>query len=162
MLLHEQLRQAREEAGLSQARLSELTGLSRNQIVRAESGENITLDTLRKIVVCLPLDELTLLERVKIKVDYLNPAEKMFFGIGETMAYMLQAMGTALKLAAAAKGVLVLARKAEAEAMGEEEQRLSPEADVLVDRIEKWMTTVQGMQDQLFGPPPPPPTPPTP
>ena len=65
--------------GLSQ--LAALTGLSRNQIVRAEAGENITLDTLRRIMVHLPLEEVTLLERVKMKVDYLNPAEKMFFGI---------------------------------------------------------------------------------
>ncbi|HYC91365.1 MAG TPA: helix-turn-helix transcriptional regulator, partial [Thermoanaerobaculia bacterium] len=45
-LLHEELRRAREKAGLSQQALADLAGIPRNQIVRAERGENITVDTL--------------------------------------------------------------------------------------------------------------------
>jgi transcriptional regulator with XRE-family HTH domain len=54
MLTHDQLRLAREQTGLSQAKLAALTGISRNQIVRAEAGENITLDTLRRATRTIP------------------------------------------------------------------------------------------------------------
>ena len=113
MLIHDQLRLAREQTGLSQAKLAALTGLSRNQIVRAEAGENITLDTLRRIMVHLPLQEVTLLERVKIKVDYLNPAEKMFFGLGETLPLLIRATLTVMNLAMVAKTEMAMAQVAE-------------------------------------------------
>jgi len=55
MLLHEELGQAREKLGITQAELGARAGITRDQVVRAEKGENITLDTLRKDVVHLPL-----------------------------------------------------------------------------------------------------------
>ena len=76
MLIHDQLRLAREQIGLSQAKLAALTGLSRNQIVRAEAGENITLDTLRRIMVHLPLEEVTLLERVRSRWTTSTPPRR--------------------------------------------------------------------------------------
>ncbi|HUP63304.1 MAG TPA: helix-turn-helix transcriptional regulator [Thermoanaerobaculia bacterium] len=72
MELHEELRKAREAAGLTQSELAKRAEIPRNQIVRAEKGENITLDTLRRIVVHLPaVTQLTLLEGVHlIPVSY--------------------------------------------------------------------------------------------
>ena len=151
MLIHQQLRQAREEAGLSQAALAAMTGLSRNQIVRAETGENITLETLRKIVTHLPIDELTLMERVKIKMDYLNPAEKMFFGIGETLAHLMEATQSALTLAVASRGVLALARIAEAQAMGEEPEP-DTDTETLLENVTTSIRNAETLRRAMFDP----------
>ena len=91
-MLHEQLRRAREQAGLSQARLAALAGIPRNQIVRAEKGDNITLDTLRKIAAHLPITELTLLDRVKLTTDTLPIHEKIYLGAMETLEQQLRSV----------------------------------------------------------------------
>jgi hypothetical protein len=64
-------------------------------------------------MVHLPLEEVTLLERVKIKADYLNPAEKMFFGIGETLPLLIRATLTVMNLAMVAKAEMAMAQVAE-------------------------------------------------
>jgi DNA-binding XRE family transcriptional regulator len=147
MLMHDQLRLAREQVGLSQAKLAALTGLSRNQIVRAEAGENITLDTLRRIMVHLPLEEVTLLERVKMKVDYLNPAEKMFFGIGETLPLLIRATLTVMNLAMVAKAEMAMAQVAEGRTMDEKEQGEDARLVALLQRMESALV----MMDVLRG-----------
>ncbi|HEU4888033.1 MAG TPA: helix-turn-helix transcriptional regulator [Thermoanaerobaculia bacterium] len=53
-MLHEQIREARLKAGLSQVKLAELAGIQRSLIQNLEDGRNVTLDTLRKIVPHLP------------------------------------------------------------------------------------------------------------
>jgi transcriptional regulator with XRE-family HTH domain len=85
MTLHDELRRAREQAGLNQTQLAALTGIPRNQVARAERGENITLDTLRKLVLHLPICELSLLETVKLTVDSFPEPEKLLSGTVETV-----------------------------------------------------------------------------
>jgi DNA-binding XRE family transcriptional regulator len=150
MLIHDQLRLAREKTGLSQAKLAALTGLSRNQIVRAEAGENITLDTLRRIMVHLPLEEVTLLERVKMKVDYLNPAEKMFFGIGETLPLLIRATLTVMNLAMVAKTEMAMAQVAEGRTMDQKEQAGDTNLDVLLAQIAVSLGAVEMMRKELY------------
>jgi transcriptional regulator with XRE-family HTH domain len=147
MLMHQQLKQARERAGLSQAKLGALTGLSRNQIVRAEAGENITIDTLRRILVHLPIDEVTLLERVRVKVDYLNPAEKMFFGLGEILSHLVQATLSTMSLAMVAKDEMFMARDAEGREIDEKEQADDARLVALLQRMESALL----MMDVLRG-----------
>jgi transcriptional regulator with XRE-family HTH domain len=147
MLMHDQLKQARERAGLSQAKLAALTGLSRNQIVRAEAGENITIDTLRRILVHLPIDEVTLLERVRVKVDYLNPAEKMFFGLGEILSHLVQATLSTMSLAMVAKDEMFMARDAEGREIDEKEQADDARLVALLQRMESALV----MMDVLRG-----------
>lgn len=53
-MLHEQVREARIEAGLTQVKLAQLAGVPRSQLRKFEEGGNITLTTLRKIVSQLP------------------------------------------------------------------------------------------------------------
>jgi transcriptional regulator with XRE-family HTH domain len=77
-LLHEELRKGREKAGLSQKALANLAGIPRNQVVRAERGENITVDTLRKIVAHLPLTELSLLDTKGFRIDIVAEPEKLY------------------------------------------------------------------------------------
>jgi transcriptional regulator with XRE-family HTH domain len=151
MLVHEQLREAREAAGLTQSALAALTGLARNQIVRAEAGENITLDTLRRIMVHLPLEEVTLLERVRIKVDYLNPAEKMFIGIGETLNHLFYATLSGLRLAKVAKEEMAMAQAAEGREPDEKEMAEDAELDVFLERMRNSLLAVDDLYKELYG-----------
>jgi len=150
MLMHDQLKQARERAGLSQAKLAALTGLSRNQIVRAEAGENITIDTLRRILVHLPIDEVTLLERVRIKVDYLNPAEKMFFGLGEIMSHLVQATLSTMSLAMVAKDEMIMARDAEGREIDEKERADDAKLTAFLQRMELALVMIDQLRGVLY------------
>ena len=150
MLMHDQLKQARERAGLSQAKLAALTGLSRNQIVRAEAGENITIDTLRRILVHLPIDEVTLLERVRIKVDYLNPAEKMFFGLGEVMSHLVQATLSTMSLAMVAKDEMIMARDAEGREIDEKDRADDAKLTAFLQRMELALVMIDQLRGVLY------------
>jgi transcriptional regulator with XRE-family HTH domain len=96
-MLHEELRRAREEIGYTQAELAALAGIPRNQIARAEKGENITLDTLRKIVVHLPVTELNLLDTVKLSTDTLPIHDKIYVGAMNTLHNVLKGLSAALE-----------------------------------------------------------------
>jgi transcriptional regulator with XRE-family HTH domain len=54
MLLHEAVTKARKDLGLTRKKLAELAGIQRKQLATLESGGNITLATLRKVLVHLP------------------------------------------------------------------------------------------------------------
>ena len=53
-MLQDQIRQAREEHGYSQAQLARLAGLPRERVRQLESGGNVTLETFQKIIAQLP------------------------------------------------------------------------------------------------------------
>ena len=95
-MLHEELRAARLKAGLSQEALAKAAGIPRNQVARAERGENITVDTLRKIAVQLPVDQLTLIDMKSMIVDVLPEAEQLFQEAVQTVMHLTQAMRVAL------------------------------------------------------------------
>ena len=60
-MLHEQVREARIERGLSQVRLATLAKVPRSQLRKFENGEGVTLTTFLKIIAQLPnLERLTL------------------------------------------------------------------------------------------------------
>lgn len=113
MLLHEELRRAREEAGWTQSELAARVGIPRNQIVRAEKGDNITIDTLRKIAAHLPVETLTLMEKVKLSMDVFPEAEKVYYGAMGTVMHINQALGAALQMAMGARVALMAARSQE-------------------------------------------------
>lgn len=112
MHLHEELRSAREAAGLTQGELAARAGIPRNQVVRAEKGENITLDTLRKIAAFLPIQSLTLLEKLKLEFDYIPEPEKLYFGALSNVTHALQALRAAIEVAMAARQALAAAHRA--------------------------------------------------
>jgi transcriptional regulator with XRE-family HTH domain len=113
MLLHEELRAAREAAGLTQSELAKQAGIPRNQVVRAEKGENITIDTLRKIAAFLPLENLTLLEKLKLDFDYIPQPEKLYLGALTNVSQALEALRSAIGVAMAARLALATARRAD-------------------------------------------------
>jgi len=53
-MLHDEVRQARIDAGLSVMQVAELAGVPRKRIYELERGANVTLETLRRIVAVIP------------------------------------------------------------------------------------------------------------
>lgn len=92
MLLHEAVKKARKELGLSQDKLSELAGIQRRQLATLEAGGNVTLATLRKILAQLPNLETFTLDTVTATVARdVPPAEA-----AQSVQSALRLMGTAL------------------------------------------------------------------
>ncbi len=94
-MLHDELRKAREAAGLSQAELASRAGIPRNQVVRAEKGANVTLDTLRKLVVQLPIDSLTLVDTVQLSVRPIPEPDQLYYGAVEIVDKLTEALDVA-------------------------------------------------------------------
>lgn len=82
-------------------------------MVRAEKGENITLDTLRKIAAYLPLENLTLLEKLKLDFDYIPEPQKLYLGALSNISHALEALRSAVEVAKAARMALAAARRAD-------------------------------------------------
>jgi predicted transcriptional regulator len=92
MLLHEAVKKARKELGLSQDKLSELAGIQRRQLATLEAGGNVTLATLRKVLAQLPNLETFRLDTVTATVTRdVPPAE-----VAQSVQQALRLMGTAL------------------------------------------------------------------
>jgi len=53
-MIHDEVKQARIEAGLSQVELARRAGVQRKQVQAIESGANVTLETIRQILPSLP------------------------------------------------------------------------------------------------------------
>jgi transcriptional regulator with XRE-family HTH domain len=100
MELHEEIRRARKDLGLSQDRLAELCGIQRRQLSILERGGNVTLNTLRKVIAFLPnLQEFTF-EQVRMKPSYIDypPFEWSLFYLNlHNFQKTLQDVSTALK-----------------------------------------------------------------
>lgn len=61
MIMHHAIRQARLDQGLSQVQLAKLAGVTRESVRSLEGGENVTIETVEKVITHLPkLTELTL------------------------------------------------------------------------------------------------------
>ena len=54
MELNDAVKKARKELGLSQQKLAEMAGIQRRQLATLESGGNVTLATVRKVIAQLP------------------------------------------------------------------------------------------------------------
>lgn len=110
-LLHHELRRARERAGLSQQALARLAGIPRNQIARAERGENITIETLRKIATFLPVTDLTLIDTKGLRVDVIPEPEKLFIGALENVMRLADALQRAIEHALDARDAVIVASR---------------------------------------------------
>ena len=136
-MLHDELRRGREAAGLSQTQLAVLAGIPRNQVARAERGENITIDTLRKIVVHLPIQVLPLIEKVNLSVDFYPQPEKVFDATVVTVQKLAEAMLAAIQASLDAQVALGKARQAEPLPMMDGEPAADIDPGLLLRRLEK-------------------------
>ena len=98
--LHEEIRRARKDLGLSQGQLAELCGLQRRQISTLERGGNVTLSTLRKVIGFLPNLQEFAFEQVRMKPLYIDlpPFEwQLFYANMHTLHETLDGVKTAVK-----------------------------------------------------------------
>ena len=92
----DEIRQARRDAKLSQSELARRAGVPRSQLVRLEQGENVTIDTLKRVLGVLPhLKQITLLPGATamaagIDVDEVRAAAQE---LHESSARLLRAIG---------------------------------------------------------------------
>jgi transcriptional regulator with XRE-family HTH domain len=135
--LHVELRRAREKAGLSQQALADRAGIPRNQVVRAERGENITVDTLRKLAAHLPVTELTLLETKSFRVDIIPEPEKLFLASLENVLRLNDALRAAIDLAMEARAAAEAARRATPPLPGEEQRSADIDPFLLLRNLQR-------------------------
>jgi transcriptional regulator with XRE-family HTH domain len=62
-MIHLQVIAARQNRSISQRQLAILAGIPRSQLMRLESGENVTLETLQRVLTQLPELELQLMPK---------------------------------------------------------------------------------------------------
>jgi transcriptional regulator with XRE-family HTH domain len=74
-MLHSEIRQARIEQGLSQSELARRAGIPRDRLRQFENGENITIDTLMKILAQLPNLETVTLGAVRARTKAVDLTE---------------------------------------------------------------------------------------
>jgi transcriptional regulator with XRE-family HTH domain len=98
--LHDEIRRARKDLGLSQSQLSALCGVQRRQLSTLERGGNVTLNTLRKVIGFLPNLEDFTFEQVRMKPTYIDlpPFEwQVFYANMLALHDTLDGVKTALK-----------------------------------------------------------------
>ena len=71
-MLHDDVRQARIDHGLSQLKLARQAGIPRSQLVKFENGGNVTLETLRKILSQLPKLRSIRIEAVELQLEQVD------------------------------------------------------------------------------------------
>ena len=135
--LHDELRRAREKAGLSQQALADRAGIPRNQVVRAERGENITVDTLRKLAAQLPVTELTLIDTKGFRVDVIPEPEKLFLASLEKVMRLNEALRGAIDLALEARTAVEAARRATPLLPGEEQRSADIDPLLLLRNLQR-------------------------
>jgi transcriptional regulator with XRE-family HTH domain len=74
-MIHDEVRQARIEAGLSVMQVAELAGVPRKRVYELERGANVTLETLRRIVAVIPGLTHVTLGGMKIATTNVNEEE---------------------------------------------------------------------------------------
>lgn len=94
MLLHEAVRKARQDLGMTQKQLADLAGVQRKQLGTLEKGGNVTLSTLRKILSQLPNLETFSLDAVTATVRRQVPAAEKAKAVESAMNLMLGAVQT--------------------------------------------------------------------
>jgi len=101
MELHEEIRRARKDLGLSQEKLAELCGIQRRQLSILERGGNVTINTLRKVIAFLPnLQDFTF-EQVRMKPTYVDypPFEwDRFYANMSSLQKTLEEVNAAVKI----------------------------------------------------------------
>ena len=100
MLLHEAVRKARKDLGLSQQKLADAAGIQRRQLATLEQGGNVTLATVRKVLGQLPNLETFTLDTIKVQIseaDSRSIANAMFGRSLEMLGFTLRNIGARMQ-----------------------------------------------------------------
>ena len=122
---------------MSQQALADLAGIPRNQVVRAEKGENITVDTLRKIAIHLPLTELTLMDTKGFRVDIIAEPERLFMAALENVMRQATALRGAINLAMETRRAMETARRATPPLPGEDQLPADVDPILILRHLER-------------------------
>jgi len=94
-MLHEDIKQARLAAGLTVSQVSRLANIPRKQVYALENGENVTLDTVRRIASVIPgLQRATLggMDVVMSNID-VDEARLAALGLFDVAKRLMAALG---------------------------------------------------------------------
>ena len=94
-MIHDDIREARIAAGLSQSECARRAGIPRKQIMALENGANVTLETLRRVIPVLPnLKRVTLggIEIVTANAD-LDEARRAALDLFDVAKRLIAALG---------------------------------------------------------------------
>jgi transcriptional regulator with XRE-family HTH domain len=95
-MLHDDIKRGRMAAGLSVAEVARASGLPRQRVYSLERGENVTIDTIRRIVSVIPNLRVTLgepePERATASID-LDAARRAAFGLFDVATQLIRALG---------------------------------------------------------------------
>jgi len=94
-MLHEDIKRARMAAGLSVAEVARTAGLPRQRVYSLERGENVTVDTIRRIVAAIPGLRVTLGEpepEPANNID-LDAARRAAFSLFDVATQLIRALG---------------------------------------------------------------------
>lgn len=94
-MLHDEVKQARLAAGLSQMELARRAGVQRKQVQQLESGANVTLETIRQILPALPNLRRVTLGGLAIEVANadLEEARRAAWAMYDEMKRLIAALG---------------------------------------------------------------------
>jgi len=106
-MLHDDFREARIAAGLSQSELARRAGVPRKQVRALESGANVTVETLRRIVPALPDLKHVTLGGIEIGVENadLDAAREAALDLFDVAKRLMAALGAVPRSAAPRSGV---------------------------------------------------------
>lgn len=93
-MLHEEIKRARLAAGLSVSEVARLSGLPRQRVYSLEHGENVTVDTIQRIVSVIPNLRVTLGEKETPtgNID-LDAARRAALGLFDVATQLIRALG---------------------------------------------------------------------
>jgi transcriptional regulator with XRE-family HTH domain len=95
-MLHDDIKRGRMAAGLSVAEVARAAGLPRQRVYSLERGENVTVDTIRRIVAAIPNLRVTLgapePAMPTANVD-LDAARRAAFGLFDVATQLIRALG---------------------------------------------------------------------
>jgi transcriptional regulator with XRE-family HTH domain len=94
-MLHEDVKRGRMAAGLSVAEVARAAGLPRQRVYSLERGENVTVDTIRRIVSVIPNLRVTLgaPEPEPANTVDLDAARRAAFSLFEVATQLIRALG---------------------------------------------------------------------
>lgn len=137
---------------MTQGELAQLAGIPRQQVVRAERGDNITLETLRSIVAHLPVTQLTLMENVQLVADLLPQPAKIHFQAMEMVGKMNDALRSALSLALSTRMAMQDALDREPLRVAAGLEKTSDDDIGLLRQMDAWVQGLGKVRDQIMGP----------
>lgn len=90
-MLQDEIREARVRSGLSQVKLAELAGVPRTQLRKLENGQNVTLETLMKILAALPDLQRVTVSGIELQLEQVD-LDALYDGLAQIISAAARVM----------------------------------------------------------------------